>query len=272
MKKEYCDEQSLNRLPLSEQMAIEIKSQNQPVNMDLEKTNYEDKHQALNWRIKHDRKRRFPRSRFQTFDHTKAIHARMQQDYRRIKYNIKQIYSAGILPFSVHDKTVYLLLGKDNDGKWSDFGGRAEGQDRGRFEITACREFYEESVGCVCDIPTILSKLQYTKNYVRLIGKTLNQSPYFMYFVRIPYKDSYRDQFHSTLSFVRFTKNFDMKYIEKSDIQWISFDTILASLENENNEETINYSLRKVFKKTFTTNLEHIQDFLHHLNVNHANP
>lgn len=175
------------------------------------------------------------------------------------KYN-KQIYSAGILPFYVKNNTVYLMLGKDNDGKWSDFGGRSEGQDRGRWDITASREFYEESVGSIMDISTMMSRLQYNKNYIKLVGKTLNGSPYYMYYVKIPFNETYRDNFHSTLAFIQYTKDFDKKYIEKTDIQWISLDTITLSLD-EVNTDIINYPLRKVFKKTFTDNLQQIKDF-----------
>ena len=100
------------------------------------------------------------------------------------KRHSRQIYSAGVLPFYVKNNTVYLLLGKDTDGKWSDFGGRSEGQDRGRWDSTASREFYEESVGAVMDIHSIFTKLQNRKNCHKLEGKTLNGSPYYMYFVR----------------------------------------------------------------------------------------
>lgn len=184
---------------------------------------------------------------------------RRRLDSENKKY-IKQIYSAGILPFYVKNNTIYLLLGKDQDGKWSDFGGRSEGQDRGRWDATAAREFYEESVGSIMDIQTTLSRLQHRKNYLKLKGKTLNGSTYFMYFLKIPFKETYRDNFHSTLSFIQFTKNFDKKYIEKTDIQWISLDTIQIALE-EDNSKIINYPLRKVFKKTFVDNLQLIKNF-----------
>ena len=182
---------------------------------------------------------------------------RMDSDNR--KYS-RQVYSAGILPFYVKNNTVYLLLGKDHEGKWSDFGGRSEGQDRGRWDTTAAREFYEESVGSIMDIPTMLSRLQHRKNYIRIRGKTLNGSPYFMYFVKIPFRETYRDNFHSTLAFIQFTRNFDKKYIEKTDIQWISLDTIQMSLD-EVNADIINYPLRKVFKKTFVDSLDEIKNY-----------
>jgi len=195
-----------------------------------------------------------PRLNFYSFAQNRR---RLDIDNKKI---VKQIYSAGILPFYVKNNTIYLLLGKDHEGKWSDFGGRSEGQDRGRWEITAAREFYEESVGSIMDIPTTLSRLQHRKNFSKIRGKTLNGSPYFMYFLKIPFKETYRDNFISTLTFIQFAKNFDKKYIEKTDIQWISLDTILASLDEEN-ENIINYPLRKVFKNTFVDNIKEIKKF-----------
>jgi DNA-binding Xre family transcriptional regulator len=181
---------------------------------------------------------------------------RMDSDNRR---QSRQIYSAGILPFYVKNNNTYLMLGKDHEGKWSDFGGRSEGQDRGRWDTTAAREFYEESVGSIMDIPTVLSRLQHNKNYLRIKGKTLNGSPYFMYFLKIPFKETYRDNFHSTSAFIQFN-SFDKKYIEKTDIQWVSLDTLCISLDQENSD-IINYPLRKVFKKTFVDSLANIKEF-----------
>ena len=35
------------------------------------------------------------------------------------------IYSAGILPYQVDEKgKIYFLMGKDQSGTWSDFGGK----------------------------------------------------------------------------------------------------------------------------------------------------
>ena len=55
-------------------------------------------------------------------------------------------YSAGILPYTFDQNGKLLfLLGKDNDGDWSDFGGRCEFKDRNEPKNTATREFYEET-------------------------------------------------------------------------------------------------------------------------------
>lgn len=194
-----------------------------------------------------------PISKFKLYSH--PLHT--SKRYDNSQYN-KQLYSAGILPFHIKNNTIYLLLGKDKEGSWSDFGGRAEGQDDGRWDLTAVREFYEESVGSVMEIPSILSLIQNKKYCIRLKGKTLNKSPYYMFFVKIPFKDYYRENFKSTLKFINYTKMFDKKYDEKTDIQWVSLETLCFSMDNDC---SVNYPMREVFKETFRNNLDYIKSF-----------
>jgi hypothetical protein len=182
---------------------------------------------------------------------------RVDSENRR---NYKEIYSAGILPFSVKGGTLYFLLGKDPENKWSDFGGRSEVQDKGRWDVTATREFYEESVGVVMDISSMLTRLQHRKNYIKVKGKTLSGSPYYMYVVKIPFKETYKETFDNTLGFIRYSNVFDKKYLEKIDLQWVSLETINAGLDDENNN-LVNFPLRKVFKKTLVDNLQTITLF-----------
>ena len=177
-------------------------------------------------------------------------------------------YSAGILPFYVKNRTIYFLLGRDTPrdlvSHWSDFGGRSELGDNGRWDYTAAREFYEETIGSVMDISTIMSKLTNKKNYTKIKGFTLNGSSYYMYLVKIPYKD-YRQNFQSTLSFIKYiqgsskTTKLEYKYFEKTDIQWISLDTIIDASNLTDNSEL--YPLRPVFKKTLFDNIDLIKEF-----------
>ena len=171
----------------------------------------------------------------------------------------KVVYSAGILPIYVRNENIYFLLGKGNNGDWSDFGGRSEISDKGRWDITACREFYEESIGAILSYPEILKKLQNKKNFINVEGNTLNGSPYYMYVVKIPFENNYKEKFKSTMSFINFTRILDIKYKEKIEIQWISIDTIEAVIDG--NYKVLNYPLRKVFLKTFKDNLEQIKKF-----------
>ena len=98
-----------------------------------------------------------------------VVQSRRKLDSENKRFS-RQVYSAGVLPFYVKNNTVYLLLGKDVDGKWSDFGGRSEGKDRGRWDSTASREFYEESVGSIMDIQSTFAKLQNRKKLQKIGG------------------------------------------------------------------------------------------------------
>ena len=116
----------------------------------------------------------------------------------------------------INGKNIYSEINTsitDYEGeKWSDFGGRAEIQDNNRCEYTASREFYEETIGSVMDIPTTMSKLQNKKNYINVLGNTLNNSKYHMYVLKIPYKDHHRNNFQSTLSFIKYSKENSKKH------------------------------------------------------------
>jgi hypothetical protein len=181
-------------------------------------------------------------------------------DLNKNKKDMVNVYSAGILPFYVKNKTVYFLLGKDPDGNWSDFGGRSEINDKGSWYYTAAREFFEETVGSIMDIQTILTKLQIKKNNLKINDKTLSGHPYYMYVLKVPYKETYRYNFKSTYSFIKYTNTYDRKidykYLEKTDIQWISLETIKKSMSSDTE-----YPLRSIFKRTLEGNLDKIVEF-----------
>ena len=175
-------------------------------------------------------------------------------NYKKINKNqIK--YSAGVLPYTFdQDGKCYFLLGKDNDGDWSDFGGRCEYKDHGDEKITASREFYEETLGCIINITECIEKLT-NGNPVKVVSKTLNGSPYYMYLLYVEY-NNYNDIFNKTSNFLKYhystgDKRTDIrKVIEKVCIRWVSMDTILNCIENKYPEGPL--SLRGVFFKTIT--------------------
>jgi len=180
-----------------------------------------------------------------------------------IPWNYKKInktstrYSAGILPytFDLNGKCLFLL-GKDNDNDWSDFGGRCEFKDRGGPLNTATREFYEETLGSVLNIQECTDKL--TQNPIKIISKTLNGSPYYMYLMYIEYSN-YSDTFNKINQFLRyqFDKPEINKIIEKNTIRWVSMDTLLICIENNQRNSPI--SLRGVFYTTMLNSKEQFQ-------------
>jgi len=167
-------------------------------------------------------------------------------NYRKIHKGYTR-YSAGVLPYTF-DQTgkCLFLLGKDNDNDWSDFGGRCEFKDHNDPLNTASREFYEETLGAVLNIQECLDKIN-TKPF-KIISKTLNGSPYYMYLIYIDYTN-YSDTFNKISQFLKYQYSADKnmyKIIEKTSIRWVSMDTILNCIENKE----VLLSLRGVFYKT----------------------
>ena len=178
-------------------------------------------------------------------------------NYKKINKNSTR-YSAGILPYTF-DQTgkCFFLLGKDNDNDWSDFGGRCEFKDRCEPINTAMREFYEETLGAVLNIQECTDKLT-SESAVKIISKTLNGSPYYMYLMYIDYSN-YSDTFNKTANFLRyqFDKQEMNKLIEKNTIRWVSMDTLLVCIEN--NQKNSPISLRGVFYTTLLNSRDQLQ-------------
>jgi hypothetical protein len=155
-----------------------------------------------------------------------------------------EIYSAGILPYTIYKGTTYLLLGRDSDNKWSDFGGRVEPKDRCDYEITASREFFEETLGSVYDFDHTRKLI---KKCPKIVSKTSAGHSYYMYLLKIQYTDIIRTKFLSTKNFLsNVVTTIDKKYVEKNDIRWVSIETVEHSIEGKSL-----ISLRSVFSNTF---------------------
>ena len=170
-----------------------------------------------------------------------------------------EIYSSGILPYTYYKGTIYFLLGRDSDNKWSDFGGRVEPKDRGDYESTAAREFFEETLGSVYDYDYTKKKF---KKSQKIISKTGSGHVYYMYLLKLNYTDLIRTKFLSTKNFIsNVITTIDKKYIEKNDIRWVSIETIEHSLEDKSL-----ISLRNVFLNTYKNNKNQIDSFLKNKN------
>ena len=155
-----------------------------------------------------------------------------------------EIYSAGILPYTNYKGSIYFLLGRDSDNKWSDFGGRVEPKDRGDYEATAAREFFEETLGSVYDYDYARKLI---KKCPKIISKTGSGHYYYMYLLKLQYTDLVLTKFLSTKNFItNVITTIDKKYIEKNDIRWVSIETIEHSIEGKS---LIN--LRNVFQTTY---------------------
>jgi hypothetical protein len=153
------------------------------------------------------------------------------------------VNSAGILPISRNDRgEVVFLIGRDlRDGVFSDFGGKIEPVDAGDPIHTATREFYEESLGALCNSPYELRK-RVRDLSVCLIGSTKNLHVYRMYVVEFPYDPFISQRFKKIVNFLKY-KNIGSNYIEKTEVLWATFD------------ELVKIPKRKVFTDTLDRNM-----------------
>jgi hypothetical protein len=160
------------------------------------------------------------------------------------------VSSAGILPFSRDERgNVVFLLGKDiRDGVFSDFGGKIEAIDQNDPVNTATREFYEESLGILCNSPYDLRK-RVRELSVCLFGSTKNQHVYRMYVLEVPYYKDLPQRFKKVVSFLRY-KNIGTNHIEKTELVWCTFDELLRIPK------------RKVFVETLHTNIHFVKRLL----------
>jgi 8-oxo-dGTP pyrophosphatase MutT (NUDIX family) len=143
-------------------------------------------------------------------------------------------YAAGILPVTWHEGELLFLVGQDvRDRSWSDFGGKCERVDRGDPLATACREFYEETYGCVADHRALRSRLC-AANCIALRSRTQNDHPYWMFVAQMPYQPHLRNAFQKALAFLRHRTAPGgggpgqkwKSFVEKIDVQWVSWDTL----------------------------------------------
>ncbi|WIA10847.1 hypothetical protein OEZ85_011013 [Tetradesmus obliquus] len=147
-------------------------------------------------------------------------------------------YAAGILPYTFHSGSVYLMLGKDvRDGSWSDFGGKSESVDAKPLD-TACREFYEETCGIVIDPKSL---------HVRMAGQvpfsrtyTQHGKVYYMYSLQMPFRADHSSNFRRMLAYMKHINCFKRK-VEKTDIRWVPVEAMLSG----------SIRLRSVFENTF---------------------
>jgi 8-oxo-dGTP pyrophosphatase MutT (NUDIX family) len=131
---------------------------------------------------------------------------------------------AGILPIAKHNGKIYMLLGKENKGGWSDFGG---GREKGESLLdTAVREGTEELNGFLGN-ETEMRRLIKEKG----LGILETEKPvYKCYLVQIDYDKNLPNYFNSNFKLMnRKLKNEVLKHnglFEKSEIKWVKMSEL----------------------------------------------
>lgn len=131
---------------------------------------------------------------------------------------------AGILPIAKHNGKIYMLLGKENKGGWSDFGG---GREKGESLLdTAVREGTEELNGFLGN-ETEMRRLIKEKG----LGILETEKPvYKCYLVQIDYDANMPKYFSGNFKLMnRKLKNEVLKHnglFEKSEIKWVKMSEL----------------------------------------------
>lgn len=162
-----------------------------------------------------------------------------------------QLKGAGILPYSIKDGQIYLLLGKedayddwDQKGLYGYFSGCKE--DTETIIGCALREGYEETNG-------ILGNIESLQNKISEDNKIVTNTSVF-YFFEIEYKPELIEIFKNTreyslkvLNLLGQTHEQILKtgYFEKSEIKWFSFNEIEKNQLQFRSNVTQNLSLLK---------------------------
>lgn len=143
-----------------------------------------------------------------------------------------KVVAAGVLPYTIIDAQVYLLLGYDDDKPgWTDFGGGREIvgslNNETRLETPqeiAVREFFEE-----CRM--VYGKEQIDVKFRPDAYITATNGVYRSYVVNLPYKS--REEIRKAM--IPLDDKFEI-FREKSDFYWISLDDLKTVIRSGSNK------------------------------------
>lgn len=156
-------------------------------------------------------------------------------------------FSAGVLPVSRYKGELLVLLGRDRaDGQWSDFGGRSEAEDGNDPKRTACREFFEESMGVVLELDAIRARLQCPKCHTLVESRTMGGQIYSMFIVGVPFFHSYGSSFLKVARFARYMEA-KRRFMEKSEIGWFKVNDVINAARGIGRAKNPPTPLRDVF-------------------------
>jgi len=132
------------------------------------------------------------------------------------------MYAAGVIPYTVYNSKVYILLGKEkSNDKWSGFVGNSDPRDKSSFH-TAIREFNEETCK-IFDAYYINNCLDDYRSFK--IDTYKNKKTVVLYFIRFSpgYIDiDLNEQFKSSQKNILYKK----EYLEKTELKWFLLQDI----------------------------------------------
>ena len=174
---------------------------------------------------------------------------------------VKEIKSAGILPFAVLKKRVFFLLGKEvfepgyaDSDRWGSFGGSLEEGES--VEEGAAREFYEETAGVVMELAEVRQQLSETRYALYSDLHPEHHSSFRVYLMPVPYRD-YPSMFRRTKHFIQYIKG-DIKVIEKSQLRWFTLQEVQDTVFHRWGEDR--YTRKPKFRAKFAETMRRLFD------------
>lgn len=185
-----------------------------------------------------------------------------------------KIIGAGIMPYAIKDRRVYVLLGQeDNDGRYGVFGGRMKpGCDE---QETAVCEFHEETLGTVMDrnlVARLLSLRMYTLKFNGAAG--VNRF-FITYMLRVPWDPLLPEKFlrrrYALLNndFTGLPEAFDERtgrpmydFLEKRSVAWFPFDELICiGLKSKWNHPVTSMAGAPMFRRPFLAGLNNLVQY-----------
>ena len=146
-------------------------------------------------------------------------------------------FCSGIIPFCYFNQAIYFLLGKSKrNNRLTTFSGKNEYLELDPC-ITAAREGYEETLGCILDRSAILERVRRCEEDHILYSTTPRGMPCFTYLIEIPYRRNYVVSFHRTREFLLTMGIRTFALQEMTDIKWLCAQTMFQRVRRtwENN-------------------------------------
>eukprot|EP00965_Chrysotila_dentata_P205149 6182783-Pleurochrysis_carterae.AAC.1 len=130
-------------------------------------------------------------------------------------------YCAGILPYRYFNDELYFFLGKSKrTNQLCTFSGKNDAHET-RPTITATREGYEETLGCMLDKATILDKVRRCDSRRVVYSETPRGMPCYTYLIEVPFKRHYVISFHLTRNFLNTLGIRSYALQEMTDVKWV---------------------------------------------------
>jgi hypothetical protein len=172
--------------------------------------------------------------------------------------------SAGVLPYASKCGTVYFLIGKEPNGLWADFGGRAELHD-GTTKNTASREFSEET-------RYVYGKYELNKNLKKFCGKSCKRASiaYIKSHITgvVSHPRGYYKMFLAEVDYIpakTFKHAAKIPHYEKKDYAWVPADKFLSVIRDSQDRLQTYFGvkhIRQQFVDTIQTNYRKVKKII----------